>query len=214
MKLFNIKILTPNKTDFENPDSNSFLFGFLVHYFKPSAYVASVSKINLENLKEQGIKLIICDLDNTLVTHFTKFPTKLAIDFVKRAQDANFDFIIISNNTKKRVEFFAKKLGLKEYIYNAKKPFPFIIKRYIQSKNLRPQEVVIIGDMIISDILVANFLNSESILVQPIIDAEKFLNTILKWLEKRIFIRLSKQNLIIDETKYESEFYSQNYEIL
>ena len=35
--------------------------------FLPSEYVKSIFHINPENLKEQGIKGIITDLDNTLV---------------------------------------------------------------------------------------------------------------------------------------------------
>ncbi len=193
--------------------SNSFLFGLFINYLKPSTYVTTIKQINLEKLKEQGIKLIICDLDNTLVPHFTKFPTKLALDFAQAVKDNDMEFVLISNNTRKRVSFFAEKLKV-DYIANAKKPLPFAMNRTIRKFNVKPQEVVVIGDMIITDILGANLLHTESILVQPLIDAERTWNVIIKWLEEYIFLRLTKQNILIKEEETGRDLYSEEYEIL
>ena len=159
--------------------SNSFIFGLFVNYLKPSMYVNSITNIDLDSLKNQGIKLIICDLDNTLVPHFTKFPTKNAIDFVEKVKEMEFHFVLISNNTSKRVSFFAEKLGLKDYISNAKKPMPFNIKKVITNYKVKPNETVIIGDIIVMDILAANILHTESILVKPLLDSDYILNKIL-----------------------------------
>jgi len=164
--------------------SSSFLFGFFVNYLKPSAYLTSVGEIDLDGLKKQGIKLIICDLDNTLVPHFTKFPTQKSIDFVNEVRKRDIKFMLISNNTKKRVSFFSEKLGLTEYISNAKKPFSFAITKTIKKMGVKPQETVIIGDMIITDTLAANFVHAESILVQPLIDPNKTFDRILQWIER------------------------------
>ncbi len=193
--------------------SNSFLFGLFINYLKPSTYVTTIKQINLEKLKEQGIKLIICDLDNTLVPHFTKFPTKIAIDFAQAVKDNDMEFILISNNTRKRVSLFAEKLKV-DYIANAKKPLPFAMNRTIKKFNFKPQEVVVVGDMIITDILSANLLHMESILVQPLIDAERTWNVIIKWLEEYIFLRLTRQNILIKEEETGRDLYSEEYEIL
>ncbi len=195
-------------------DSSSFVFGFFINYLKPSAYLTSVKEIDLESLKKQGIKLIICDLDNTLVPHFTKFPTKQAIDFVNDVKANGFKFVLVSNNTKKRVEFFSKKLKLDNYIASAKKPFPWAIKKTIKKMDVKSHETVIVGDMIITDTLAANFIHAESILVQPLIDPEKTFGKILSWLEKRVFKKLSKENLIVKSTTANKTIYSEEYEIL
>lgn len=198
----------------EQENSSSFLLGFFINYLKPSAYVTSVKEIDLESLKEQGIKLIICDLDNTLVPHFTKFPTKQAIEFVKEVKEVGFDFVLVSNNTSKRVSFFAEKLNLDNYISNAKKPFPKVIKKSIEKMNVSPQETVIIGDMLITDTLAANFVHAESILVQPLIDPERTMDKLLSLAEKIVFKRLTKNNLIVKSETIKRTIYSEDYELL
>lgn len=197
-----------------NDNSSSFILGYFVNYFKPSAYVTSVHEIDLDSLKEQGIKLIICDLDNTLVPHFTKFPTMQVKKFVEEVKDRGFEFVLVSNNTSKRVSFFAEKLGLSKFIANAKKPFPNAIRKTIKEMGVKPQETVIIGDMIITDTLAANFVHTESILVQPLMDPEKTVDRFLTFLEKFVFKRLSKNNLIVKSENIQRNVYSEDYEIL
>lgn len=202
------------KQNNETQNSSSFLLGYFINYFKPSAYVTSVHEIDLDSLKEQGIKLIICDLDNTLVPHFTKFPTSRVREFVDKTRERGFEFVLVSNNTKKRVSFFAEKLGLENYISNAKKPFPSAINKTIKKMGVKPQETVIIGDMIITDTLAANFVHTESILVQPLMDPEKTIDRFLSFLERFVFKRLAKNNLILKSEVSQKNIYSEDYEIL
>ncbi|BDV02380.1 MAG: hypothetical protein HPAVJP_2690 [Candidatus Hepatoplasma vulgare] len=194
--------------------SNSFLFGFFVNYFKPSAYISSISDISLKKLKEQGIKMIICDLDNTLVPHYTKFPSKNAINFVNEVKKLNLIFVIISNNTKNRVRFFAEKLKLDDYIYNAKKPYTKYVKKILKKYEISTDEALIIGDMIVTDILLANILHIESILVTPIIDYGNTISRSLKFLEKYAFLRLSRNNLITSDNILNKKDFYEEYDLL
>lgn len=198
--------------------NSSFLLSFFIDYFKPSTYVNSILDIDLDELKNQGIKLIICDLDNTLVPHFRKFPTNSSIKFIESVKNHQFEFVIISNNTEKRVKFFAEKLGVKEdYIANAKKPFPKKTKKFLEEKfkgKYKNSEIVIIGDMIITDIFVANILRINSILVPPLLEPEKFMNKILSFTEKKVFKRLSRENLITTKPNYQNNDNFDKYELL
>ena len=67
--------------------NNSIIFSLFVNYFKPSTFVRSIDDIDLAFLKENGIKHIFCDLDNTLVPHYTKFPKKISIKILKSLND-------------------------------------------------------------------------------------------------------------------------------
>lgn len=198
--------------------NSSFLLSFFIDYFKPSTYVNSILDIDLEELKNQGIKLIICDLDNTLVPHFRKFPTNSSIKFIEDVKKHQFKFVIISNNSEKRVKFFAEKLGIKEdYIANAKKPFPKKTKKFLEEKfegKYKNSEIVIIGDMIITDIFVANILRINSILVPPLLEPEKFMNKILSFTEKKVFKKLSRENLITTKPNYQNNDNLDKYELL
>ncbi|BDV03589.1 MAG: hypothetical protein HPPSJP_3100 [Candidatus Hepatoplasma scabrum] len=198
--------------------NSSFLLSFFIDYFKPSTYVNSVLDIDLKELQNQGVKLIICDLDNTLVPHFRKFPTNSSFKFLKNVKKMKFEFVIISNNTEKRVKFFAEKLGVKEdYIANARKPFPKKTKRYLEDKfkgKYKNSEIVIIGDMLITDIFIANILRINSILVSPLLEPEKFMNKILSFIEKKVFKRLSRENLITSKPIYQNNDDLDKYELL
>ncbi len=194
--------------------SNTIVFGLIVNFFKPSTYVESIEKINLQTLKENGTKLIICDLDNTLVPHFTKFPTKRVINFVESINDLGMNFVIISNNTKNRVEFFSNKLKINNYIANAKKPFTKNIKNFINENNYKMEEVVIIGDMLITDVLAANFLKIESILVPPLVNNDPSIGGFTKFIEKKLFTRLSRDNIITIKNQNAKVGKLDDYEIL
>ena len=150
------KQLEPRVKMRETKTSTKFLLDPFLNFIKPSAYINSVDDIDLEALRKQGKKLLICDLDNTLVPHYTKYPTKMAFDFVKRAEKAGMIFVLLSNNSSKRVSFFAEKLGVEKYIAGAKKPFPMKVKKLLEELEVEPSETVFVGDMIIMDMFAAN----------------------------------------------------------
>lgn len=170
--------------------------GLLSNYFKPSIYVRSFRDVSVSQLKRQGIKLFISDLDNTLVPHYTKLPNKEVLNFIKKVKDAGIEFAIMSNNIKNRVSLFAEKAGVKEVYWNARKPFKTVAKEIIAKHNLLPSEVVIMGDQIILDILVANRLKCESILVQPLVSTDYKMKNFNIFLENKIYSRLEQKNIL------------------
>lgn len=170
--------------------------GLLFNYFKPSIYVRSFRDVSISQLKRQGIKLFISDLDNTLVPHYTKLPNKEVLAFIKKVRDAGMDFAIMSNNVKNRVKLFAEKAGVEDHYWSAKKPFKSVAKSIITKYNLQPSEVVIMGDQIILDILVANRLKCESILVQPLVSTDYKMKSFNIFLENKIYSRLEQKNIL------------------
>lgn len=170
--------------------------GLIFNYFKPSIYVRSFNDVNISQLKRQGIKLFICDLDNTLVPHYTKLPNKNVLDFIKKIRDVHINFVLMSNNTKNRVSLFAKKANIDDWYGNAKKPFKKVAKKIMQKHRALPSETIIMGDQIILDILVANRLKCESILVQPLVSTDYKMNWFNIFLEKAIYKKLEKKNIL------------------
>jgi len=140
--------------------------------------------------------LFISDLDNTLVPHFKRLPTGDVLDFIEKLKDAGIDFAIMSNNVRPRVETFAKKAGVKDWYSNARKPFKFVVKKILKDKKIDPSKVIIMGDQIIMDILVANRIKCESILVQPMISIDNNMNRFNYFLENKIYKSLEKKNIL------------------
>lgn len=195
-------------------ENNSFLFEFFLILFKPSNYISDLTKVDFNLIRKQGTKLIICDLDNTLVPHFTKFPTTYAKNVVESILNAGIEIIIISNNSQKRVSHFAKLLGV-DYIYGAKKPFIKKISKKMEKFNYSKEEVLMIGDMLVMDIIAANRMGYQSILVRPIISYnDSTTNKVIRWLEKNIFKRLERNNLLINDSGEKLLIYEKKFEII
>ncbi|MEF9985285.1 MAG: HAD-IIIA family hydrolase [Malacoplasma sp.] len=178
-----------------------------LNYLRPNIFIRNLLDLDIHMLKISGIKLIICDLDNTLVPHFSKFPNKYVYDFINRIKQENIDIVIASNNSKKRVLTFVNKLKetieIDGCIWNSKKPLTYKIKKYIKEHNYSYNDIMIIGDQFIIDVFLANRLKTKSILVLPTIDPNEkaSINIFLKILEKYIYNRLQHENIL---TKYSS----------
>ena len=56
--------------------------------FTPDYYVESYRTLDLERLKRHGIRVLVCDIDNTLAAHDEPLPDAQAIAFVRRVRDA------------------------------------------------------------------------------------------------------------------------------
>ncbi len=170
-------------------------YELILNYLKPSMYVRSFKDININALKDQGIKLLISDLDNTLVPHYTRFPNKDVLNFIENLNKNKIQFAIISNNTTSRVRLFSEKAGVENYMGGAKKPLKSAVVRMMKSFNATPRETIFMGDQLLMDILVANRVKCESILVQPLISTDYNMSKVNIFLEKKIYEKLDKNNI-------------------
>ena len=93
----------------------------MLEKYIPDAYQKSIYTINYNKLKDNGIKCLLFDLDNTSVPFKEKEPTKKLIQLFEELKDMNFKIIILSNATKKRLLPFKKKL-LVDCMANSRKP--------------------------------------------------------------------------------------------
>jgi HAD superfamily phosphatase (TIGR01668 family) len=184
----------------------------LLNYFKPTIYLKSVHRINLDLLRGIGIKAIICDMDNTLLGWNERIPSKTTIDFIKNVRHHGMEFILFSNNIKSRVENFAEKAGINNYFWDCKKPLLSKIKILKKILPYKEQEMIIVGDQLVTDVLVANRAHIKSILVEPISRVDggsKIIGFFERWINKK----LAQKNILHDGFYNEDELGGQ-YEIL
>ncbi len=184
---------------------------FILNYFRPSLHVRHFTDVNLLLLKRNGIKLFISDLDNTLISPYKKIPTPDVKIFIQKVQELDMKFVIVSNNTKNKVNFFCKQVNVDGKYGNSKKPFLGTVKKVLKDFNVSKREAVFMGNQVLTDIWVANRLHIDSILVNPIIRVlkgnKKFLRSVL---ENKIYANLEKNNLLIRDNysvieKFEQE---------
>ena len=133
--------------------------------FKPYMALKKVENINLNLLRKLKIKLILADIDNTLVEHGLSNVSMDVEEWINKIKRQGIELVLVSNNNKNRVEKFARKVDL-DYIAKAQKPLPFKINNMLRHYN--KNEILFIGDQIFTDIIFANLLGIKSILLEPI----------------------------------------------
>ena len=110
-----------------------------------------------ELLKKEGVKLLLCDLDNTLRLHSEKEPASELADWVKKCQDEDIKIMIISNNgRKKMMQKFCEPLGV-DCVWWAKKPVSTKLTAAMDALKIKPEETVMLGDKWSTDVLAAKF---------------------------------------------------------
>ena len=174
----------------------------MISKFRPDKYYSSIFDINFELLKKQGIKLIACDLDNTLVPHDILDATQDVIDLVSHVKKLDIIIVILSNNNYKRVKRFCEKLDIKFY-YSSKKPLRKNFRRILEDYQLKPEEMCLIGDQIMTDVFGANRMNIMSVFVEPLAHRDIIYTKINRQLERRIIKRLEGRSLFKQGEYYE-----------
>lgn len=135
--------------------------------FKPNIKLERVTDITLELLKKYKITSLILDVDNTLSTHHGQVLTDGLEAWLKTMNENRIKMTVLSNSTSKRLEPFAKKIGLK-YISLGLKPLPFGYLRALRRLNSKRYETAIVGDQLFTDVLGGNLVGLKTILLTPI----------------------------------------------
>ncbi len=150
---------------------------------KPDYNLKNVYEINFEDLKQQGIKCLMFDLDSTvMVSKSADFLPETVEWFNSFIKD--FEVAIISNNKNEEYIANASKLAPCKVIGKANKPNPRIMKDYLESVNILPQNAVMIGDRPLTDILAGKLLGCKTILVGSINPTENLPTKFVRALER------------------------------
>lgn len=108
-------------------------------------------------LKKEKVKLLLCDLDNTLRLHSEKEPADELADWVEECREAGVKIVIISNNgRKKMMQKFCEPIGI-DCVWWAKKPLSTKLTEAMQQYKFKPEETVMLGDKWSTDVLAAKF---------------------------------------------------------
>ena len=108
-------------------------------------------------LKKEGVKLLLCDLDNTLRLHSEKEPADELADWVEDCKEAGVKIVIISNNgRKKMMQKFCEPIGV-DCVWWAKKPMSKKLTETRESLGFSTKETVMLGDKWSTDVLAARF---------------------------------------------------------
>lgn len=161
--------------------------------FIPDKIFNKINEITADILKNEGIKGLVLDIDNTMAPKYVTLPDDLLIKWISEIRKAGIKLFVISNNNHGRVSKFAEALDL-PFINNGMKPFPFSFKKAITAMGLKPKEVAAVGDQIYTDIWGAHAAGLLAWLVFPVDVKETIPFKIRRHFEKPFINKYYKLN--------------------
>lgn len=161
----------------------------------PDYYYNSIYDIPLEDLYEKGIRLILTDMDNTLISYNETEPDLKLFEFKKKVESLGFEFILVSNSRKKRVDHFATMFQI-AYVKFSLKPLKRGIKkaiRKISKKRYRNEQIILLGDQLMTDVLGAKRCKINACLIEPIDKSSDIKSTRMNRNLESFFLRRIKK---------------------
>ena len=170
--------------------------------FIPFAHAQSIYEVPSDFYSQNGIKLLLIDLDNTLDSYRCRIPTERAVEKIKSIRDTGVEPIIVSNNREKRVKGYADKANV-GFIYSARKPFSKRIRKFIQEKGVKAEETMLVGDQLMTDVLAARGAHIRVLLTEKVVKEDQFTTHFNRLLDRPIRKHLRKKGRLPDwRTKY------------
>ena len=130
--------------------------------------VNSVFDLRPEELAGHGITLLLADLDNTLTPYSSEVPTEEVRAWKRELEEQGITLFVVSNSRKStRVPNYCRALGI-GFVRHAGKPK---IKGFLEAMRTlgrRPEETLMVGDQIFTDVLGAKRAGLRVVLVEPI----------------------------------------------
>lgn len=135
--------------------------------FCPHRMVESVDQVQAADLKTQGIRGVILDLDNTLVLWHQEEMTAEITAWLEDLKAAGLKLCILSNSVLgSRSQRIAERIGC-AFVRQAAKPSRQGFRKALQAMETTPEVTTIVGDQMFTDILGGNRSGIYTIMVKP-----------------------------------------------
>lgn len=160
--------------------------------YLPDMCYKNIFEVDYKKLKEDQIKLLLFDLDNTIIPDNVKEIDDDIRELFKKIKKLNIKPMVFSNSIKpKKIKRICNDLDI-DYIYFALKPLSFNFKKVIRKNNVKKEEVAIIGDQLLTDIKGGNKVGINTILVKPISEYDSIFTRLNRLKEKKIMKKLNR----------------------
>ncbi|GJM23118.1 MAG: haloacid dehalogenase [Planctomycetota bacterium] len=152
-------------------------------HLRPWRHVRDLSQLALDDLEQVGARGVVLDADNTLVFHGTQNLNPVIVPAFDAMRE-RFTCVLFSNRSPERharLTRYAEELGLPIVEQTHKKPEASGFERAAELAGLPVEQLVMVGDRVLTDILGANRAGLRSVLVDPF-DGEE--PTALTWIRR------------------------------
>lgn len=133
----------------------------------PDRVKESIYDLSPDALRSVGVRLVLCDLDNTLSPYEETLPSPRLTAWKEALEEAGVTLFVVSNSRKShRCPDFCEALGV-PYVRHAGKPGTKGFRAALARAGVSADQAVMVGDQIFTDILGANRAGIATVLVKP-----------------------------------------------
>lgn len=161
--------------------------------FKPTYMLDAIYRLTPAELAKHNIKAVLTDLDNTLIAWNNPDGTPELLAWIEELKAAGIPVLVVSNNNAERVARAVSPFGL-EFVAHAKKPLTKGMNDAARQLDLPKEQLVMVGDQVMTDVRGANGAGIRSILVKPIVSSDGWKTKFNRFMEKRIMTYLKKRH--------------------
>ncbi len=160
--------------------------------FVPEYYFKTFDEATADFLSKLSVKGIILDIDNTLEPYENATAGEGVKKWFKSLEEKGIKAAFVSNNEKERVELFNKDFGFPAY-FKAKKPFKKNLLRAMEDMGTTPENTILMGDQVFTDVWAAHNAKIPAILLPPINDKRDLLTKLKRKLEVPVLKKYRKK---------------------
>ena len=146
-----------------------------------------------EIVKSLGGEVLICDIDNTLVTYDDPEPTEEVLRWIAEMNAAGITVSFVSNNDWDRVKLFNEKLGFVAYAKSGK-PSTKNLSAACRDLGIEKNKAVLLGDQLLTDCAAAKRFGIKAIIVPPIKDKTTLFFRTKRLIEKPYVAKFKRMN--------------------
>ena len=159
--------------------------------FRSYCHFNKVTDITPDILRKMNIDTLFLDIDNTIKRFSDDNVSENVLMWLNDTKRSGIKIILCSNNYKKNVEPFARRVDI-DFVHMCLKPSPFGYTRALIKSKSKRKNVLVCGDQIFTDILGANISFLKSALIEPI-DTSNEAGTV--GFRRRLFKRFHDKNM-------------------
>ncbi len=128
--------------------------------------------------------VLLMDVDNTLLSPYEKNISDESKQWVEQ-MSIRYKILLCTNNITHRQTNVGIDLNL-PILMNAFKPFPWRVKKYLLQQNVKLNQVIVIGDQVITDVVLAIWLKRPYLLIKPMANDKHIVTRFFRRLESLV----------------------------